>query len=454
MPNCFVVMGFGEKTDFQQNKTFDLDKSYQYIIKPAVEAAGYTCVRADEIQHAGNINVPMYEQLYDADLVIADLSTANLNAFFELGVRYGLKPRTTILIAENGLKMPFDIGQVVIRHYEHLGKGIDYGEVQRMKTELSEACTAIAKADRADSPVYTFLTNLTPPALKQIAAAAAVSEQRQTEKALSETRDEHEKTALTLPFAALMQSAMAARAKGDFKTAREILGGIRAVQDKNVDSFVLQQLALATYKSKDLDARVALLEARAIVGSLAPETSSDPETLGIWGAIHKRLFDLGGAPELPRLATLDTAIRAYEKGFSLKNDYYNGINFAFLLDTRAAESTGDDRIADHVQARRIRSRVLALCEALLETGIRGESARSKAEEEYWVRATRVEALLGLGRLTEVTTAFDEAKNMAPEGWMVEATESQLAKLRPLLAPGDADARQRTINHHAEIVAGG
>ena len=66
-----------------------------------------------QIQHAGNINVPIYEQLYDADLVIANLSTANPNAFFELGVRYGLKPRTTIVIAEKGFKLPFDMGQVI-----------------------------------------------------------------------------------------------------------------------------------------------------------------------------------------------------------------------------------------------------------------------------------------------------------------------------------------------------
>ena len=86
-PTCFVVMGYGKKTDFQQNKTFDLDKSYQYIIKPAVTEAGFKCVRADEIQHAGNINIPMYDQLLNADLVIADLSTTNPNALFELGVR-------------------------------------------------------------------------------------------------------------------------------------------------------------------------------------------------------------------------------------------------------------------------------------------------------------------------------------------------------------------------------
>ena len=31
---------------------------------------------------------------------------------------------------------------------------------------------------------------------------------------------------------------------------------------------------------------------------------------------------------------LDQAIRGYERGFYLRNDYYNGINYAFLLNER------------------------------------------------------------------------------------------------------------------------
>jgi hypothetical protein len=95
-------MAHGKTPRYEQGRTFDLDKIYQYIISPATQAAGYDCIRSDEVQHAGNINVPMHEQLLNADVVIADLSTANLNAFFELGVRYALKPRTTIVIAEKG----------------------------------------------------------------------------------------------------------------------------------------------------------------------------------------------------------------------------------------------------------------------------------------------------------------------------------------------------------------
>jgi hypothetical protein len=55
------------------------------MIKPAVEAASLKCIRADEIVHSGLIDVPMYEQLLKADVVVADLSTSNKNAYYELG---------------------------------------------------------------------------------------------------------------------------------------------------------------------------------------------------------------------------------------------------------------------------------------------------------------------------------------------------------------------------------
>src|ERR687884_476954 len=93
---CFVVMGFGEKVDFQTGRKLNLDASYHNMIKPAVEDAGLECIRADEIVHSGVIDVPMYEQLLKADIVIADLSTYNPNAFYELGVRHALRPFSTI----------------------------------------------------------------------------------------------------------------------------------------------------------------------------------------------------------------------------------------------------------------------------------------------------------------------------------------------------------------------
>src|SRR5262249_21110968 len=121
MPACFVVMGFGEKTDLATGRKLNLDATYTNVIKPAVTEAGYSCTRADEIRHSGMIDVPMYDMLFDAELVIADLSTANLNAMFELGVRHAFKPRSTIILAEKQFSSPFDVNHIVIHKYEHLG---------------------------------------------------------------------------------------------------------------------------------------------------------------------------------------------------------------------------------------------------------------------------------------------------------------------------------------------
>ena len=58
----------------------------------------------------------MYEQLLNADVVVADLSTSNKNAFYELGVRHALRPYTTVVIAEDGIKtFPFDVNHVAVR---------------------------------------------------------------------------------------------------------------------------------------------------------------------------------------------------------------------------------------------------------------------------------------------------------------------------------------------------
>src|SRR5271157_5926645 len=174
---CFVVMGFGKKTDFETGRTLDLDKSYRNIIKPAVEAAGLKCVRADEIVHSGLIDVPMYEQLLNADVVVADLSTSNKNAFYELGVRHALRPYTTITIAEDKMVFPFDVNHIAIRKYHHLGEGIDYDEVERMKGELKQAIETIAAKPTDDSPVYTFLKDLHPPVrgAKEAALKSAIA---------------------------------------------------------------------------------------------------------------------------------------------------------------------------------------------------------------------------------------------------------------------------------------
>ena len=121
---CFVVMGFGPKVDLATGRTLDMNKTYEFLIKPVLEDLSIDCIRADEIPHSGVIDVPMYEWLYKADLVVADISTANANAIYELGVRHALKPYTTIVMAEDKLIYPFDLNHISIMRYVHLGSDI------------------------------------------------------------------------------------------------------------------------------------------------------------------------------------------------------------------------------------------------------------------------------------------------------------------------------------------
>lgn len=419
MPTCFVIMGFGKKTDFRQSKEFDLDRTYQDIIRPAVIAAGLECVRADEEQVPGLIDVPMYKRLQSADVVIADLSTSNLNAMYELGVRHVLKPRTTIVMAESGFVNPFDTNHLRILRYEHWGPGIDHREVQKKRAELQALIESALDAATLDSPVYTYLTDLRPPAMGEALITAA----------------EPDPVPANETFAAQMADAMAAKAAENFIHARDVLRRIRNAQGDRPGVYVVQQLALATYKAKQPHARQALIDAREVLQVLKPDHSNDPETLGLWGAIHKRFAELpadqiSGAA---RADALEVAIAAYQKGFILRDDYYNGINYAFLLDRRAKSLGGEERIADRVQARRVRVGVAVRCRELLKDGFSLlQNPVREQEERFWVRASLVEALVGSNALdADIELTLLKADG-APQPWMMGSLEEQLSSLRALL----------------------
>jgi hypothetical protein len=404
----------------------DLNKSYKNIIKPAVEAAGLKCIRADEIPHSGVIDVPMYEQLLTADVVVADLSTYNSNAIYELGVRHALKPYTTITIAENKLHYPFDVNHIAIRSYEHLGKDIGYDEAMRMQRELQSAIQSILLDPKADSPVYTFIKDLTPPEVRR----AAVSLARHADPAAATP----EPSANGQRVSVLLEQAAQAKQEDDWVTARSMLARARKLLldptgVRREDPYIIQQLALATAKSKQPDPRTALHDARDLLLTLNPATTHDPETLGILGGVSKRLYELDHA----RQDYLEEALSSYEHGFHVKNDYYNGINFAYLLNVRAQLSAGDDAIADCVLARRTRMKVAAICEAM-------DPANLSDSDRYWVMATLEEAYLGVGDQPRYEAARAKALAVAHQGWMRSTTEEQLAKLKELLKRNATAAR--------------
>jgi hypothetical protein len=443
-------MGFGRKTDFETGRVLDLDKTYEYIIKPAVERTGLVCVRANEIKHSGPIDVPMYENLLHADVVVADLSTGNKNAYYELGVRHALKPYTTVVICEDKIEsFPFDLNHVSIQKYRHMGDGIDFGEVERFRKALSELVVAIYENQprKADSPVYATLQRLTPPALPATGADVA-----------SRASDSTAPVDPSKLYSQLLSGAQAAEDRGDFVGAKALLALLReqmkpAVTPKDSgpppeNPYIIQRLALATYKAKQPTPEAsleALREAASLLSTLSPATSNDTETLGLWGAVHKQLWEKTREPD-----ALDQAFRSYERGFLLGKDYYNGINFAFLLNLRAAKALASatgletltlraSAIADFVRAEQVRAEVLAICQQRLsalvapEPGADPKVIDAFKDNRYWIMATKAEAAQGVLDAKEVERLYADAYASARLERMSETTQKQRSILEGLLA---------------------
>jgi hypothetical protein len=399
--------------------------TYANIIKPAVEETGHTCIRADEIIHSTVIDKPMYDNLLSADLVIADLSTANANAIYELGVRHALRPHRTIVMAENNFSFPFDLNHLSIVKYEHLGKDIGFSEVMRVKQILRTKITTLMGSPEVDSPVFLFIPSLQAPILLNLAVEAAPS------PALSSAPTDKKSFAeLLVSFRAAKSQAAAA---DDWAVPLGLLNRLKTMQPD--DPYILQQLALATYKFEQPDKKAALIKAQGILSKLVPQTSSDAETVGLWGAIHKRLWS-----QTKNRDDLNVSVKAYGRGYYIKNDYYNGINYAFMLDLRASQSTGDDALVDHGLAKQIRNDVLLICDQLLKP-VPAAQQQADSDELFWIKATKVEALFGLGRKAEAeklkVDIIDKERERLGDNqakWKEAALLSQLDELAKLLPP--------------------
>jgi hypothetical protein len=97
-PHVFVAMPF----------TDEFEDVYYYGIEPAVRAAGFLCERADTRSFSGDILDWIKVRIQSAELVVADLTTANANVYLEVGYAWGQR-RPTILLTRDVNDLKFDV---------------------------------------------------------------------------------------------------------------------------------------------------------------------------------------------------------------------------------------------------------------------------------------------------------------------------------------------------------
>jgi hypothetical protein len=104
---CFVVGPIGP---VGSPTRVHADWLLQGTIQPVFEAtfSDFSVERADKIALPGMIDSQVIVRLLDAELVIADMSLANVNAFYEMGIRH-MAQKPIIHMYLEGSEIPFDV---------------------------------------------------------------------------------------------------------------------------------------------------------------------------------------------------------------------------------------------------------------------------------------------------------------------------------------------------------
>ena len=158
-PVCFVSMPFGKKRSPWSGIEVDFDEIYMTSIQPAVQAEGGICVRADSDIANGIIYKPVFSRLIHSELVIADLTMANPNVLYEVGIRHAARSRATILVMARGETAPFDLSlfRSVIYELDHTGS-LTAASAVRFTTTLRERIRqAFDASSPIDSPLFLLL---------------------------------------------------------------------------------------------------------------------------------------------------------------------------------------------------------------------------------------------------------------------------------------------------------
>ncbi len=344
---CFVDMPFGKKADLASGVEVDFDQIYEAAIEPAIVKAGLEPIRGDRERTGGIIHAPMFGRLLLSDYVIADLTLANPNVFYELGIRHTARPFTTVPIFAAINALPFDVSLVrAIPYTLDKGKLTDEAAAKLqadLGTRLEEA---IRGAASKDSPIFQLIPKFPKIDLPHEVTEIFQDQVRHSEEFRKQLADARAKSTDEDRLAALREIR---RALGNLKVAQnevlvDLMLSFRDVSawDDMVtlsDEFpdylksnviVRQQRALALNRRNAAGDRDEALQ---ILQKLIAEKGIDPETLGILGRVHKdRYRELKKKGSMTAAAALDDAIDAYTKGFeSDPRDYYPGVNAITLL---------------------------------------------------------------------------------------------------------------------------
>ncbi len=444
-PYCFVITSFSIKSDIKdlqakfESKDFskplrsiNFDHIYTDLLVPAIEGAGLEPLIERLESSMGSIQKTMYEKIVLCEYCIADLTNANPNAYYELGMRYAVKPFTTIpIIASSHFPLPFDVGFNRTFMY-HVDDNFNLNYLAEDIAALTAILVTAKKSHATDSPLYDMVNGIAfqnsvahektdvfrdkvqyDETIKQELAYARLNGNTKAEKmnAIQQVIDKYSPLE-NIETAVLIDMMISFK---NIEAYAEMLAFIQSLPRYVSNTILVQEQQAFTLnrlgsKAIPVD-EVMITRAENLLRGLEKAGNASSETYGIWGRIYKDKYDRAykaGSKQEAKVH-LQKALLYYEKGF--KNDLrdaYPGVNYVTCL-----ELTGDTE-----KARRVVPVVECAARAKME----------RKEPDYWDYATLLELAVIERRYAEASKFFWEAKPLANHSWMLGTTRDNLLRI--------------------------
>jgi MAP3K TRAFs-binding domain len=423
-PLCFIAMPFGRKE--AGGRSVEFDAVWQELIAPAIEAADMQPLRADEEQSGGIIHKPMFERLLLCEFAVADLTLANANVFYEIGVRHAARPATTVLIVADEVRLPFDVAMLRTMPYR-LGEDGRPSHAEEDAAKLAQSLRECRAQRTKDSPLFQLLDGIKPLEVpsdrtdvfrEQVEYAQAKKAELAQARKVGKDAIDGVRQSLgefdAVESGVLIDLMLSYRAVKDWQGMIDLVGAMPEPLRSAV--MVQEQLGFALNRAgRGEDAERVLLD---LIARRGPSS----ETLGILGRVYKDRWEAAAkaGETFKARALLTKAIDAYRRGFENDwRDHYPGINAVTLMELK------DPPDAE-------REKLIPVVRYSVERRIAGGKA------DYWATLLEIEVLArneaGAG------DALGQAQACIREPWEPETTVRNLRLIR--------EARERRGDHVA------
>lgn len=412
-PYCFVLMPFGRKSD-ESGRVVEFDAIYNQIIAPAITDANLEPIRADEEVIGGIIHKPMFERLMMCDYAVADLTTANANVFYELGVRHGVRPYSTVPVAGSGMRLPFDVSplRAILYNVDEYGFPENPEETRHALAERLEACRDPAD----DSPLYQLLTDVPRPDLQRLKTDAfrdIVEYSKTMKERLRRAREEgrsavenieREIDVVDADPAIVIDLFLSYRAVKDWQSMVDLVTKMSPPLKQTI--LVQEQLGFALNRlGRHEDAEGVLAE---VIECHGPSS----ETNGILGRVYKDRWLKASEEQNPAArGFLNKAIDAYLQGFESDwRDAYPGINAVTLMECSDPPDPRRNELMP-VVAYAVKRRL------------------ASKRPDYWDYATELEVSVLSDNVEDAQSSLGMAVASVREQWEPETTANNIRMIR-------------------------